>query len=188
MKHVILVLVCIVLIAEPMLSFADQKRRGRGLGAILGAGIDAAVGQVKTYDANTLDVPALKGCLIKDRDISRSSEAIGTDQANLEQHYTQLEQRQVKIDSLSTYLETNQDREFTSQQEVDQFNANVEEYNRLLDAYNNSVSSYQTKQAYLNSEIDDFNQNINEFDAQCAGKSYYEDDMREAQAAIAAAN
>ena len=184
MKRVILVLVCSVLITEPLLSFA----RGRGVGALLGAGIQAAVGEVKTYDANTLKVSDLESCLIKDRDISRNSEAIDADQANLEQQSAHLEQQRAKIDSLSTYFETNQDREFTSQRQVDQFNANVEEYNTLLNTYNSSVSSYQTKQASVGKEIDAINRTIDEYDAQCAGKRYYTDDMREAQAAIAAAN
>jgi hypothetical protein len=76
---------------------------------------------------------------------------------------------------LSTRPRTIAENELTidqySKESVDQFNAALEEHQRLRSHYNDGVSKF-------NSAVAESNRDVAAFNANCAERQYYIDDMR----------
>lgn len=64
-----------------------------------------------------------------------------------------------------------------SQAEVDRFNADIAEFEQQRVAYNEAIQGY-------NDLVQSANQILSDFNARCANKQYYEDDMRAAEISV----
>lgn len=157
------------------LAFAGAAEARKGSGALTALGL--AAGAAKTYGANTLTVAQLKQCMILQRKIDNSAEALEPDETALtakEQQFTELE---AERKSLQDYLTQNENATFETQAQVDQYNEKVNRYNALIDESNRVVDEYEKLQVIYNGKIGGHNDMVNEFDSGCAGKQYYVDDM-----------
>ncbi|MBM3396786.1 MAG: hypothetical protein FJY37_19575 [Betaproteobacteria bacterium] len=126
----------------------------------------------KTYAGpNVLRPEQLRGCLQSEREINRLGEALDFEEENIQAASTRLNEMQRGLDE--------------RQRRVDVYNKqSVDAFNREVDRHRRAVSEYNSKLPDFNSRVQAFNARIGEFNSSCAGKSYYEDDMKVARAAL----
>jgi hypothetical protein len=165
---------CFTLLSSP----ADARR-----GIKFGGG-SRAVNGVKHYGADTLTVAQIRECLKVEARADAAAEQIKAAQPGLEERKNELTNMSAEIAELREFLESNKDTEFTNQEDVDAFNAKVHTFNDLIDNYNKKLDTYKVDQNTHNIIIDGYNEGVNQFQAECAGKRYYVDDMAEAKSSF----
>ncbi len=143
---------------------ASARRRVR----VVGRGLTGR----KTYASpNVLKPAELRACLQQEAEINEVGERIDADEIILQP-------KAAEIDQMGRDLDTRQAR-------VDVYSkASVDAYNREVDQHRKAVADYNRQLAGFNAGAADFNNRVQGFNANCAGKSYYEDDMQAARAAL----
>lgn len=126
----------------------------------------------KTYSSpNVLKPDDLRACLQQEAAINELGELIDADEVALQK-------RAEQIDQMGRSLDNRQAR-------VDVYSkASVDAYNREVDRHRKAVAEYNLATPVFNARAADFNNRVQGFNANCAGKSYYEDDMQTARAAL----
>lgn len=113
----------------------------------------------------------LRRCVQQESTLNVDGESLDRDEA-------ELAEKQRAIDSIEQTLERRKvslDR--SSQDAIDSYNGLVARHRRLVRAYNESIAPYNKRvAAYQDAQ--------NSFNATCAGKVYYEDDMQAVRAAL----
>ena len=89
-----------------------------------------------------------------------------------------LQQRADQIDQMGRSLDSRQSRVDVSSK------ASVDAYNREVDRHRKAVAEYNDGTPPFNARVAAFNNRLQGFNANCAGKSYYEDDMQMARTAL----
>jgi hypothetical protein len=56
--------------------------------------------------------------------------------------------------------------------------ASLNAYNREVEEHRHLVSQYNARQSTYNLNVEAHNHRVNVFNAECAGRAYYESDMR----------
>lgn len=167
-----------------VLSSPDIEAR-KGLGSLfkLSQGVKAING-AKHYSYNTLTVKQLSACISLEKRVFDSENKLNTEQLSVRKQEGKLKQSNYEISSLKNYLEVNKNITFYTQFQVDSFNLKVERYNSLISEYNTYLEAYRKMETTFNSMVKNHNHIVNNFQADCAGKQFYEDDLVAAKSRI----
>lgn len=140
----------------------------------------AATGASKVYGKDTLTVSELRNCLVLEKDLSSSQKAISPKESELSQKAAEMDKVKDELKESMKYIEKNRDAKFSTQAEVDNFNQAVDSYNKKSTSYNTLLENYKRKQNAFNAGVDSHNALQDNHNKLCAGKSYYEEDYKEA--------
>jgi hypothetical protein len=129
------------------------------------------VARTKRYTADTMTQADLERCLVRGQEIDNEELSVSVTEQELTLLQSELDDLGREIDSDRRTLDQ------YSQAAVDRFNAKIDVYEEQRLAFNNAVERY-------NRSADAFNSTLTTYNAACANKSYYEDDMQAARAAV----
>jgi hypothetical protein len=143
---------------------AAARRRVR----IVGGGVTGH----KTYSSpNVLKPEDLRSCLQQEAALNELGELVDAEEVVLQKRAEQIDQMGRSLDSRKA--------------RVDVYSkASVDAYNREVDRHRKVVAEYNDGTPPFNARVADFNNRLQGFNANCAGKSYYEDDMQMARTAL----
>lgn len=126
----------------------------------------------KTYTLpNVLKPEELRVCLQREAAINSLGEQLDADEVFLQQNQVQLDQTGRNLDAMNARVDV-----YSS--------ASVNAYNREVERHRRMVADYNRQLPKFNARAEAFNNQIQEFNGACANKSYYEDDMQTARAAL----
>lgn len=165
---------CIILFVTVSLASvcfdAAAKRGGR-----FGKGIRGNA--TKTYDGNTLSVTQLTTCLKRQEAIESSSLTMQQSEKKVSSHDAIVNELDSRLETLMQVINGTNTSSLTSQYQIDAYNSKVDDYNLRLAERNSIVERYEQQFSAYSAEVQQHNILVSQFDAQCAGKQYYEDDM-----------
>lgn len=119
---------------------------------------------IKIYDENTLKPADIRACLKSDQDIDRQEEQLAEYEATVAKFKNQIEDLADELD------ERRKEIDGTDAKAVDAYNKKVDRHRTMIDRYNEKfLPTLAQRRARLNEAIDFYNAN-------CAGKAYFEDD------------
>ena len=126
----------------------------------------------KIYSSpNVLKPEELRTCLQQEVTINELGERIDADEVVLQQRADQIDQMGRSLDSRQSRVDVSS-------------KASVDAYNREVDRHRKAVAEYNRQLSGFNAGATDFNNRVQGFNTNCAGKSYYEDDMQTARTAL----
>lgn len=150
-----------LMLPAPALARRRVRIAGRGL-----------TGGRKTYTSpNVLKPEELRACLQQEVTINEMGDRIDADEVVLQQRADQ-------VDQMGRSLEARQSRVDLSSKDA------VDAYNREVARHRNAIAEYNRQLTGFNAGANGFNNRVQEFNTICAGKSYYEEDMQTARAAL----
>ena len=137
-----------------------HARRGRV--RIGGRGLDGKGG----YGQGVLTPDQLSACLRSEAEINQMADMIDEREVLLGQKQIELKKLGDELDRIRSRLDT------TSQRAVGDYNRKVEQHRRMTADFNKSIPEHNNRVDRLNTHSASFNTN-------CAGKNYYDSDMKE---------
>lgn len=167
----------VVLLTLTLSSTKSFARKGISGLFKLGRGASAIDG-IKDYSSGTLSLNELRECVLKERSIESSERALIPKSSQLNASERKLLNLKSEIDRIQAYLDVNKNVAFYSQSQVDGFNSKVDRYNDLIGIYNRDVDVYKAEKSKYNMMVAGHNKKVDAFSIVCAGKKYYEDDLR----------
>ncbi|MEZ8825063.1 hypothetical protein [Vibrio sp. 10N.261.55.A7] len=170
-------LTCLTLLIASVPATEAYAKKGKSSLSSAGRGLAALAGGIKTYDEDTLTVEALRTCMIEGNDIDKSETKLASFGKPMFDAEIRMESDEARIDALDVYFTENENTEYETDAEADVYNNKIDEYNALIDSYNAALAKYQELEGPYNERVDIFNAKVDKFDSECAGKSYYEDDL-----------